>query len=209
MQKRSNDNKHPTAYKAGQAFGHAVATIAGVMETTGSVAIGTGGVVLNATGVGAVIGTPATAIAAVGVAHGAGLTAAGGTGFSKSVKELYQQMSRSDGVSGGRGKRTENVNQSVTKNSGRSGKQARLKEIANDDKVSSALRGEIKRDMNEIAAGKRKNIRVPQGYELAHRRGYEARNGYGYEHSDLQMIKNHRTQHKHDGYGKKKKNNGE
>ncbi|KHF30063.1 hypothetical protein LR68_01189 [Anoxybacillus sp. BCO1] len=104
VQKRSDYRKHPTAYKAGQAFGHAVATIAGVMETTGSVAIGAGGMVLNATGAGAVIGTPATVVAAVGVAQGTGLATTGGTGFVKSAKELYQQMSRSDGVSRGRGK---------------------------------------------------------------------------------------------------------
>ncbi|MCM3714439.1 polymorphic toxin type 8 domain-containing protein [Alkalihalobacillus oceani] len=88
-------------------------------------------------------------------------------------------------------------------NRGRSGKQSRLKEIANDDKVSTALRGEIKQDINEIKLGKRKNIRVPQGYNLAHRHGYEARKGYGYECSDLQTIRSHRTQHKHDGYGKR------
>ncbi|MEF2294085.1 polymorphic toxin type 8 domain-containing protein, partial [Virgibacillus dokdonensis] len=67
--------------------------------------------------------------------------------------------------------------------SGRAGKQRRLKEIADDNKVSSALRGEIRRDINEIKLGKRKNIRVPQGYHLAHRRGYEARKGYGYKYS--------------------------
>ncbi|WP_121641247.1 T7SS effector LXG polymorphic toxin [Virgibacillus sp. Bac330] len=89
--------------------------------------------------------------------------------------------------------------------SGRAGKQRRLKEIADDNKVSSALRGEIRRDINEIKLGKRQNIRVPQGYHLAHRRGYEARKGYGYKYSDLQTIRSHRTQHKHDGYGKGKK----
>ena len=88
---------------------------------------------------------------------------------------------------------------------GRSGKQKRLKEILKDSKVSSSLRGEIKRDVNEIKKGKRKNIRVPKGYELAHRRGKEARNGFGYEESDLQVIKNHRTQHKIDKYGKRRK----
>ncbi|QTD40857.1 T7SS effector LXG polymorphic toxin [Sporosarcina sp. Te-1] len=88
-------------------------------------------------------------------------------------------------------------------NPGRTGKQSRLKEIADDNKVSTALRGEIKRDINEIKLGKRKNIRVPQGYHLAHRRGYEARKGYGYKYSDLQTIKSHKTQHKHDGYGRK------
>lgn len=84
--------------------------------------------------------------------------------------------------------------------SGRAGKQARLKELANDDKLSSALRGEIKRDINEIAAGKRNNIRVPEGYNLAHRRGYEAKNGYGYEYSDLQDIGLHKLQHSIEGY---------
>ncbi|MEK4178143.1 polymorphic toxin type 8 domain-containing protein [Aeribacillus sp. FSL K6-1121] len=69
--------------------------------------------------------------------------------------------------------------------SGRRGKQARLRELANDDKLSSALRGEIR-------------------YELAHRRGYEARKGYGYEHSDIQTIRNHRTQHKYDRYGRRR-----
>ncbi|MGJ7035752.1 hypothetical protein [Anoxybacillus eryuanensis] len=47
---------------------------------------------LNATGAGAVIGTPATAVAAVEVAHGTGLATVGGAGFAKSAKELYQQM---------------------------------------------------------------------------------------------------------------------
>lgn len=87
---------------------------------------------------------------------------------------------------------------------GRGGKQERLRELANDDKLSSALRGEIKRDINQIKRGKRTNIRVPQGYQLAHRRGKEARNGFGYNHSDLQVITNLRTQHKIDGHGKKR-----
>ncbi|MGY0374216.1 polymorphic toxin type 8 domain-containing protein [Clostridium sp. JNZ J1-5] len=87
---------------------------------------------------------------------------------------------------------------------GRTGKQARLRQIATDYKVSSALRGEIKRDINLIKKGKRKTIRVPNGYELAHKRGFEARKGYGYKHSDLQIIKNHRTQHKYDKYGRRR-----
>ena len=87
---------------------------------------------------------------------------------------------------------------------GRGGKQKRLREIAADDKVSSTLRGEIKRDINEIKRGKRKNIRVPVGYQMAHRRGYEARKGFGYKYSDLNTIENHKRQHKIDGYGKGK-----
>lgn len=54
--------------------------------------------------------------------------------------------------------------------------------------------------------GKRKNIRMPQGYQLANRRGKEARYGFGYNESDLQVTKNHRTQHKIDGYGRGKNN---
>jgi len=86
---------------------------------------------------------------------------------------------------------------------GRDGKQKRLREIANDDKVSSALRGEIKRDINEMQRGKRKNIRVPSGYQMAHRRGYEARKGYGYEYSDLNTVENHKRQHRIDNNGRR------
>jgi hypothetical protein len=90
-------------------------------------------------------------------------------------------------------------------NPGRTGKQTKLRNLANDDKLSSALKGELKRDINEISGGKRSNVRVPTGYELAHKRGLEASKGYSYENSDLQIIKNHRTQHKYDNYGKGKK----
>ncbi|MFP4419998.1 MAG: polymorphic toxin type 8 domain-containing protein, partial [Desulfococcaceae bacterium] len=48
--------------------------------------------------------------------------------------------------------------------------------------------------------GTRKNVRVPPGKNLAHRRGFEAKKGYGYEHSDLQDIDLHKLQHKHEGY---------
>lgn len=83
----------------------------------------------------------------------------------------------------------------VCKMPGRAGKQARLKQLANDDKVSSALRGEIKRDMNMINRGQRTTIRVPSGYNLSHRIGYSANKGYGYAYSDLQTIAGHRLHH--------------
>ncbi|WP_124115566.1 polymorphic toxin type 8 domain-containing protein [Paenibacillus xylanexedens] len=38
---------------------------------------------------------------------------------------------------------------------------------------------ENKRDLNEIKRKKRKNVRVPQGYQMQHKRGFEARTGYG------------------------------
>jgi putative RNase toxin 8 of polymorphic toxin system len=43
-------------------------------------------------------------------------------------------------------------------------------------------------------------IRLPPGRVLAHRRGYEARYGFGYEHSDLQAREIHLIQHSYEGY---------
>lgn len=99
---------------------------------------------------------------------------------------------------------------------GRTGKQSRLRELSDDPNVSSADRGWIKQEMNQIARGKRKNIRLPgsskkrmvngreyggnSGKVLAHRRGNEARSGFGYKHSDLQDVDLHKLQHKHEGY---------
>ena len=85
---------------------------------------------------------------------------------------------------------------------GRTGKQARLKQLADDDKLPRYLRGEIKRDMNEIVRGKRKTIRVPQGYELSHKIGKPAHRGYSYAFSDLNIKKQHRMHHKVFGYKK-------
>lgn len=90
----------------------------------------------------------------------------------------------------------------VVKKTGRSGKQARLREIASDDKVSSALRGEIKRDINQINRGKRTTIRVPSGFQMAHKRGYEARKGFDYGYSVLNDTNLHKLQHKYDKYGR-------
>ncbi len=70
--------------------------------------------------------------------------------------------------------------------------------------------------MNQIQRGKRSSIRLPGssserdindiayggpgGSVLAHRRGKEARNGYGYEHADLQDVDLHKLQHQIEGY---------
>ena len=83
---------------------------------------------------------------------------------------------------------------------GRAGKQERLRALAGDARVSATDRGWIRQEMNQIERGGRQNIRVPPGKQLAHRRGYEARKGYGYEHSDLQDVDLHRLQHKIEGY---------
>ncbi len=85
---------------------------------------------------------------------------------------------------------------------GRSGKQAKLREMANDDKLPSYLRGEIKRDINAINRGTRKTIRVPSGYNMAHQIGHPARLGYGYSYSNLDTIAGHRLHHQIFGYFK-------
>lgn len=90
-------------------------------------------------------------------------------------------------------------------NPGRTGKQAKLKELANDPKLGKADKGWIKQDMNEIKAGKRKNIRNPPGKDLAHERGRESAKGYSYKHSNLQNKADHKIQHKYDKNGTKNK----
>jgi hypothetical protein len=88
---------------------------------------------------------------------------------------------------------------------GRSGKQARLRELAGDDKLGSADRGWLKQELNSLKQGKRDTIRVPPGKQLAHERGRESAKGYGYEHSQLQDVSLHRTQHKYDDKGRANK----
>ena len=81
-------------------------------------------------------------------------------------------------------------------------REQRLRDLVNDDKVSSADRGWIKQEMNEVAAGKKGHIRNPLGKDLAHERGRENTKGYGYEHSNLQNRADHRAQHKLDEWGR-------
>ena len=88
---------------------------------------------------------------------------------------------------------------------GRSGRQQKLRDLANDTKTSSADRGWIKQDINQINRGKRQNIRTPPGKQLAHERGREAAKGYPYKYSNLQDKDLHRRQHRHDNYGKDNK----
>ena len=88
---------------------------------------------------------------------------------------------------------------------GKQNKNQRLKSLLNDNKVSSANKGWIKQEMNEVAAGKKGHLRNPPGKDLAHERGRENAKGYGYEHAHLQNRKDHRSQHKLDNWGKKNK----
>ena len=58
----------------------------------------------------------------------------------------------------------------------------------------------LKRDINQIRRGKRTTIRVPSGYEMAHKLGYTARKGYSYKYANLNMKSVHRLQHHIMGY---------
>jgi hypothetical protein len=92
-------------------------------------------------------------------------------------------------------------------NNGRVGRPKQLRKLMHNDKVSSADRGWLKQDQNQIIRGKRQNLRVPKGKELAHRTGFEAAKGYDYSYADLQDKDLHKLQHKYDGMGKKNKIN--
>jgi RHS repeat-associated protein len=86
----------------------------------------------------------------------------------------------------------------IVKKVNRSGDQTRLRTLATDDKASSADRGWIKQEINQINRKTRTTIRRPPGKVLAHERGREAAKGYSYEHSNIQTKELHKLQHKHD-----------
>lgn len=81
----------------------------------------------------------------------------------------------------------------------------RLKDLKEDEKVSSADRGWITQELNEVKQGKKSHLRNPPGKDLAHERGREAAKGYGYEHAHIRDRKDHKKQHKYDNWGKKNK----
>lgn len=88
---------------------------------------------------------------------------------------------------------------------GRRGAQARKREIADDPKVSSRVRGWLRQEMNQIARGTRKSVRNPPGTELAHARGREAAKGFSHTDSPSNLVDKglHDLQHKHDDFGRK------
>ena len=85
---------------------------------------------------------------------------------------------------------------------GRSGKQAKLRSLLDDPNTPKHVKGWIKQELNSIFRKKRRTIRNPKGYELAHKRGMEAAKGFGYEHSNLQLVSLHKLQHKYDNFGR-------
>jgi RHS repeat-associated protein len=92
---------------------------------------------------------------------------------------------------------------------GKQNRQQRLKDLLNDPKVSSADKGWIKQEMNEVKRGKKGHLRNPPFKDLAHERGRENKKGFGFEHANLQNRKDHKTQHKLDDKGRKNKERGE
>lgn len=85
-------------------------------------------------------------------------------------------------------------------NTGRGGKQQKLESLLDDPKQPKEVRGWVKSEIDQIENGNRTTIRVPPQYDLAHKRGSEARLGFDYENSVLQTKDLHRLQHKYEGY---------
>ena len=91
-------------------------------------------------------------------------------------------------------------------------KNRRLIDLCKDQTISTADRGWITQELNMISvflknnSGKQKrNIRNPPGKDLAHEYGRENAKGYGYEHANFKLKKDHIYQHKFDNGGKKNK----
>ncbi|KQR70154.1 polymorphic toxin type 8 domain-containing protein [Pedobacter sp. Leaf176] len=90
-----------------------------------------------------------------------------------------------------------------TKSMGRNGKYNRMKVLMDDPKTPGSQRGWLKQEQNAVKKGKRTNMRMPIGYDLAHPRGLEAQKGYDHRKSKFQSRDLHRMQHKIDKGGRK------
>lgn len=87
--------------------------------------------------------------------------------------------------------------------------QDKLKLLMNDIYISKNVKGWIKQELNSIERkSKNKNnrikkrIKVPPGYNLSHERGRKKIKGFGYEHTNLVLIEDHKNQHKFDNFGR-------
>ncbi|MFS8215190.1 contractile injection system protein, VgrG/Pvc8 family [Paenibacillus sp. 203] len=89
---------HPKARKTGEVIGHALTTVAGVVEMAGAVGEGFLGGLVTTTGVGAPVGVLAMAQSALLGAHGAAVTYTGASNSVESTKDLYR-MFKSEGPS--------------------------------------------------------------------------------------------------------------
>ncbi len=117
-------------------------------------------------------------------------------GQGEQARQAAQGANKADDAARGAGGAKDGAQAAAerTGRTGRSGDQTRLKELANDDKAPSHVRGWIKNEQRHIGTGNRTRIRRPPGYELPHRRGFEASKGFDYRHSDLNDVFLHRNQ---------------
>lgn len=81
----------------------------------------------------------------------------------------------------------------------RAGRAQKMRDIYNDPKTPREIKGWIKQELNSGRTFSR--VRVPPGYELAHYHGFEAKKGFDYRFTSLQLESNHYTQHKYDNNG--------
>ncbi|HWW40513.1 hypothetical protein [Pedobacter sp.] len=79
-------NQGTGAYSIGQSFGDSVSFAQGLLEIASGVITGTGGVAISSTGVGAVVGLPATAVGVGLAAHGSSLVGTSIYNFSRSAQ---------------------------------------------------------------------------------------------------------------------------
>ncbi|BFI65085.1 hypothetical protein okayama3_06700 [Yersinia pseudotuberculosis] len=63
----------------------------------------------------------------------------------------------------------------------------------------------MQQELNRKSRNQAKHVRNPPSFELAHWRGFESDKGYDYSYTDLQVIEQHRSQHRVDDKGRKNK----
>jgi RHS repeat-associated protein len=191
-------------WNAGVTAGNAASLAIATMEGGLGQSLMTGGGIATATVVGAEVGVPAAAaggaltLHSIYFIHNALNNTVKGSGQVKFESEIPEAKLSTE--------KFEQINPPPANGSsnGRSGKQQKLKEIVNDPKASSSDRGWIKQEQNSIKRRQRKNVRVPPGKNLAHKRGKEARKGHSYGESHLNDIDLHKTQHRIERIKKKK-----
>ena len=87
------------------------------------------------------------------------------------------------------------------------GRTERLSQIMSDPKQPKHIRGWLRNELRRVNSikeklGKTVRMRLPQGFDMAHWRGYESAKGFDYRHTDLNTRELHRLQHKYDKGGK-------
>jgi hypothetical protein len=94
-------SKNTKSYIAGKIFGDIVATVGGIGEVVAGAATEAAGIVLDATGIGAIVGVPLNVAGVAVVAHGSATTYNGASNLGKDISDLVQNFkgSSSGGIS--------------------------------------------------------------------------------------------------------------